>query len=148
MRERVLILRILLAAGLLAAAGCERAAEETAAQDEAALCRPASIEPAALGVGPLDFGPGEVTAALYDGGTGQPAIQFKLAEDRAAALADITGQSIGEPLPLMIDGEIVTAPIVQERIEGGEIVVSGNFTLEEVEAIIVRFGPPCEAASE
>ncbi len=47
----------------------------------------------------------------------------------------LTKDNIGKPLAIVVNKEIISAPIVNEAIEGGKISISGNFTLEEAKSI-------------
>ena len=48
----------------------------------------------------------------------------------------------GLPLAIVIDGEIVSAPVFNEPIAGGEAQISGSFTRAEADAIAFRFQRP------
>lgn len=55
----------------------------------------------------------------------------------AQAFAAHTGANIGQPLAIVLDGEVLSAPIIQARLDdGGEI--TGNFTREEAVALAVQ----------
>ena len=45
--------------------------------------------------------------------------------------AEITGARIGRQIAIVLDGNIESAPVVRDRITGGETSISGNFTPEE-----------------
>lgn len=47
----------------------------------------------------------------------------------------LTKDNIAKPLAIVVNKEIISAPIVNEPIEGGKISISGNFTLEEAKNI-------------
>lgn len=48
------------------------------------------------------------------------------------AFADATAANIGQPLLIMMDDMIVSAPTVNQAITGGQAQITGDFTLEEV----------------
>ncbi|MCS6872003.1 MAG: protein translocase subunit SecD [Anaerolineae bacterium] len=55
----------------------------------------------------------------------------------AQAFAAHTGANIGQPLAIVLDGEVLSAPIIQARLDdGGEI--TGNFTREEAVTLAVQ----------
>ena len=47
----------------------------------------------------------------------------------------------GKRLAILIDGRLITAPMIQETISGGEVQISGNFTKEEAEDIAKGLTP-------
>jgi protein-export membrane protein SecD len=49
----------------------------------------------------------------------------------AAAWAEITGARIGQQIAIVLDGNIESAPVVRDRITGGQTSISGTFTPEE-----------------
>jgi protein-export membrane protein SecD len=72
------------------------------------------------------------------GGT-QYVVGFELntGSPEAQAFAAHTGANIGQPLAIVLDGEVLSAPIIQARLDdGGEI--TGNFTREEAIALAVQ----------
>ncbi len=72
------------------------------------------------------------------GGT-QYVVGFELntGSPEAQAFAAHTGANIGQPLAIVLDGEVLSAPIIQARLDdGGEI--TGNFTREEAITLAVQ----------
>lgn len=59
--------------------------------------------------------------------TGKPAVSFSMASqaDRAQ-FANVTGQNVGRYLAIVLDGKVITAPVVKDRIFGDGII-SGGF---------------------
>lgn len=62
-------------------------------------------------------------------------IQIEFTEVGAIKLANATEQSLNKPLGILVDGRLICAPIVNEKIEGGKALISGQFTKEEAERI-------------
>jgi len=64
--------------------------------------------------------------------------------DRAGArrFDQITGANVGRRLAIVLDGKVQSAPVIQERIAGGQARITGNFTLDEARdlAIVLRAG--------
>ena len=63
-------------------------------------------------------------------------------EVRAEKFATLTSQNVGRTIAILLDGEVLTAPRVNEAITGGKAVITGNKTLEEAHnlAILLRSG--------
>ncbi len=51
----------------------------------------------------------------------------------ASQWAQLTGQNIGKPIAIVLDGYVYSAPNVQTKIEGGNSVITGNFTIQEAQ---------------
>ena len=51
----------------------------------------------------------------------------------ASQWAQLTGQNIGKPIAIVLDGYVYSAPNVQNKIEGGSSVITGNFTIQEAQ---------------
>jgi protein-export membrane protein SecD len=49
----------------------------------------------------------------------------------SAAWAEITGARIGQQIAIVLDGNVESAPVVRDRITGGQTSISGTFTPEE-----------------
>ncbi|MBZ0307907.1 MAG: protein translocase subunit SecD, partial [Anaerolineae bacterium] len=74
-------------------------------------------------------------------GVNQWAISFTLNEEASDIFAEFTGSHIGQTMAIVLDGIVISAPIIQAQIrDSGQI--SGNFTQAEAEnlAIVLRFG--------
>jgi preprotein translocase subunit SecD len=48
-----------------------------------------------------------------------------------AAWAEITGSRVGQQIAIVLDGNVESAPVVRERITGGQTSITGSFTPEE-----------------
>ncbi|MBO4318496.1 MAG: protein translocase subunit SecD [Mailhella sp.] len=62
---------------------------------------------------------------------------------RGAGLFDrITGENVKKRMAIVLDDKVYSAPVIQERISGGEASITGNFTTEEAQdlAIVLRAG--------
>ena len=83
-----------------------------------------------------------ITGAQLDcGGAGGTAPQVSLTfnEEGAGIFEKITEANIGKPLAVFLDNSLITAPIVQDKITGGEAVITGKFSLDEAKQLVERF---------
>lgn len=80
--------------------------------------------------------------AGYDDRTGQPVINFRLDNAGARQFADITRANVGRPFAIVLDGKVLSAPVINEPIPGGSGQISGSFTLAEATdlAALLRAG--------
>src|SRR5512134_336524 len=63
--------------------------------------------------------------------------------DRGTKIFDrVTAENVKRRLAIVLDDSIYSAPVIQERISGGEAQITGNFTAEEASdlAIVLRAG--------
>lgn len=70
--------------------------------------------------------------------SGKPMIQLEFTKEGATKFEEITGRNIGKPLAIILDNEVISAPVVSEKIVGGEAVISGTFTLEEAKNLAIQ----------
>ncbi len=62
----------------------------------------------------------------------QPIVSFTLTPQGAQAFGELTGQNVGSGLAIVLDGRVVTAPVVRSQItDNGQI--EGNFTQQEAQ---------------
>lgn len=64
-------------------------------------------------------------------------IGFTLTEEGAATFGSFTESHIGKPLAIVLDGRVLSAPLVQARIDR-EGIISGAFTQQEASALTVQ----------
>ncbi|MDV4145531.1 protein translocase subunit SecD [Shimia sp. FJ5] len=73
---------------------------------------------------------------------GRPAVSFRFNVGGARKFGDYTAENIGSPFAIVLDGEVVSAPVIQSHIPGGSGIITGNFTVEESTnlAVLLRAG--------
>ena len=73
---------------------------------------------------------------------GRPAVNFRFNPAGGRKFGDYTAKNIGAPFAIVLDGEVISAPVIQSHISGGSGIITGNFTLEESTelAILLRAG--------
>ena len=60
-------------------------------------------------------------------------VNLTMTSDGASQWAQLTGQNVGKPIAIVLDGFVYSAPNVQNKIEGGSSVITGNFTIQEAQ---------------
>ncbi len=121
-------------------------AEETL-QIRVPACRPPDVMQGILSIGETRFKPYRLEASAVTDAAGRPALSIRLDDVGAAQLADITREHMGDVVPLRVDDETLMSPRVLERITDGEILVSGDFEMSELEALALRLSPACDQES-
>ena len=73
---------------------------------------------------------------------GRPAVSFRFNPTGARRFGDYTANNIGNPFAIVLDGEVISAPVIQAHIAGGSGIITGNFTVEESTnlAVLLRAG--------
>ncbi|EKE19205.1 MAG: hypothetical protein ACD_9C00094G0002, partial [uncultured bacterium] len=68
-------------------------------------------------------------------GIGTPQVSLLFDDEGKKLFEEITERSVGKRVAIMIDGVIISAPTVQEKISEGTAVITGNFTLDEAKEL-------------
>ena len=73
---------------------------------------------------------------------GRPAVNFRFNPSGARKFGDYTAANIGQPFAIVLDDEVISAPVIQSAIPGGSGIITGNFTIEESTdlAVLLRAG--------
>ena len=73
---------------------------------------------------------------------GRPAVNFRFNTSGARKFGDYTAEHIGEPFAIVLDNEVISAPVIQAHIAGGSGIITGNFSVEESTklAVLLRAG--------
>lgn len=73
---------------------------------------------------------------------GEPHVSLKFNAQGAVDFERITGENVRKRLAIVLDGAIHSAPVIQERIAGGQAQITGNFSVDEARdlAIVLRAG--------
>ena len=73
---------------------------------------------------------------------GQPVVSFNFDGVGAKRFADATRQNVGRAFAIVLDNQVISAPVIREPILGGRGIISGSFTTQEVQdlALLLRAG--------
>ena len=73
---------------------------------------------------------------------GRPVVAISFDEEGAKLFAQATTLNVGKSIGIYLDDNLISNPVVQEPIMGGEAQITGRFTLEEAQnlAILLRAG--------
>jgi preprotein translocase subunit SecD len=80
--------------------------------------------------------------ASFDQRTGEPIVNFKFNGSGARKFGRATQENVGRPFAIVLDNEVISAPVIREPILGGSGQISGSFTVESANnlAILLRAG--------
>jgi preprotein translocase subunit SecD len=73
---------------------------------------------------------------------GRPAVSFRFNTSGARKFGDYTAQNISSPFAIVLDDEVISAPVIQSHIPGGSGIITGRFSVEETTnlAVLLRAG--------
>lgn len=73
--------------------------------------------------------------AGFDPRTHEPLVSFRFDSVGARKFAEITQANVGRPFAIVLDGKVLSAPVIREPITGGSGQISGDFTVEETSTL-------------
>ena len=73
---------------------------------------------------------------------GEPYVSIAFNAEGAKRFEEITGANVKKRLAIILDNNVYSAPVIQEKIAGGSAQITGNFTMDEAKdlAIVLRAG--------
>ena len=87
---------------------------------------------------------GDLTDAQpgFDQRTSEPIVSFRFNTNGARKFAQVTQENVGKPFAIVLDNEVISAPVIREPILGGSGQISGSFTVQSANdlAILLRAG--------
>jgi preprotein translocase subunit SecD len=84
----------------------------------------------------------EKAYANMQGQFSEPVVSIEFNKKGGFKFARITGENVGKPLAIVLDGRVFSAPVIQEKISGGQAVITGIGNMQEASdlAIILQAG--------
>jgi preprotein translocase subunit SecD len=78
----------------------------------------------------------------FDQRTSEPIVSFRFNSNGARRFAQATTENVGRPFAIVLDNEVISAPVIREPIIGGSGQISGNFSVQSANdlAILLRAG--------
>ncbi|MGH2398663.1 MAG: protein translocase subunit SecD [bacterium] len=65
--------------------------------------------------------------ASFDQETGEPIVNFQFKGQGAKTFEDFTARNVGRYLTIVLDNEVISSPVIRDRIAGGSGQISGGF---------------------
>jgi len=69
---------------------------------------------------------------------GHPQIEIRFTDEGKKRFADVTRDSIGKRLAIVIGGRLYSAPKIMTEISGGRAMISGSFSEQEAKELADR----------
>jgi preprotein translocase subunit SecD len=78
----------------------------------------------------------------FDQRTREPIVSFRFNNSGGRRFAQVTQENVGKPFAIVLDNEVISAPVIREPILGGAGQISGNFTVQQANdlSILLRAG--------
>ncbi len=99
---------------------------------------PAILTGAHLDKAQLQFGQGNSHGSLSN----EPTVVLNFTSEGGKIFGDFTSKHVGEVFGIFLDGQLISSPVIREKITGGSAVISGNFTPDEARTLVrnLNFG--------
>ncbi len=80
--------------------------------------------------------------AGFDQRTSQPIVTFRFDTRGAIVFSEITSANVGKRFAIVLDNQVITAPVIQSAITGGSGQIYGSFTTQTANdlAVLLRAG--------
>lgn len=95
--------------------------------------QPTELTGAHLSRADVDIQSGAGTA-----GASEPVINLQFTAEGGRLFEEITGRNIQKPVAIVLDNQIISAPVVQEKIGGGTAIISGVGTVAEANTLKIQ----------
>lgn len=81
-------------------------------------------------------------SAAMNSQSGEWVVNFAFDSAGAKRFADITRANVGKPFAIVLDGKVISAPVIREPITGGQGQISGSFSAQSAHdlAVLLRAG--------
>lgn len=80
----------------------------------------------------------EIVFDTNSGAGGAPQISLQFNDEGAKLFSEITKRNVGKPVAIFLDGSPISAPTVQQEINSGQAVITGQFTIAEAKVLAER----------
>jgi len=77
------------------------------------------------------------TSVGFDTNTGKPQINLEFTEEGGHKFGEITSRNIGKQVWILLDGQVLTDPVVQQAILDGNAVINGEYTIETAKNMVI-----------
>lgn len=65
----------------------------------------------------------------------QPYVAIKFNDEGGKLFEELTDRNTGKPLAIFVGGDLISAPRVNQKISGGEAIITGQFTVKEAQEL-------------
>ena len=72
----------------------------------------------------------------FDQTTNAPQVGLQFNDDGKRLFGEITERNVGKQVAIYLDDQVLSAPTVQQKIDGGDAVITGQFTINQVKQLV------------
>jgi preprotein translocase subunit SecD len=76
--------------------------------------------------------------ATFDQQTGEQIVNIQFDPQGGARFARLTSENVGKPFAIILDGEVISAPTIEEPIIGGQARITGSFTPDDANQLAIN----------
>ncbi len=76
-------------------------------------------------------------SVTFDPQSGKPQVALEFTKTGGEQFAKITKRNLGKPLAIYLDNFLLSAPVVEQEITGGNAIIKGNFTIDEAKQLAI-----------
>jgi preprotein translocase subunit SecD len=98
--------------------------------------------PSGMDTTPIFSGNEIAAAAASSDEFGQPAVSLTLKETGARLFDEFAAENVGRRFAIVLDGTVMSAPVIREANFNGRAQISGDFTVEQMNSLVtvLKFG--------
>ena len=78
------------------------------------------------------------SSVQFNPNDGSPEVSLEFDTEGSKLFEEVTARNIGKPVAIFLDGYVISAPTVNEKITGGQASISGRFNIEEAKLLVKR----------
>jgi len=78
------------------------------------------------------------TVQVMTSPTGEYQVAFELTPNGAQIFSDFTSRNIGKALAIVLDKQVISAPVINDAITDGQGIIQGNFDYESANALAIQ----------
>lgn len=78
------------------------------------------------------------SAVQFDQTTNEPMVALEFNDEGKDLFAEITDRNTGKPVGIFLDGQPISVPTVNEKINAGRAVITGGFSIQEAKLLAQR----------
>jgi len=99
-----------------------------------------SAQPVLVGFNPTDLTGADLKRAqvTFETNNRQPGVSLEFKDSGKEKFAQLTKEYLNQPLAIIIDDSILTAPVIQSVITTGQAVITGQFTSKEAKNLSIQ----------
>ncbi len=74
----------------------------------------------------------------FDAQTSEPVVNFRFNQKGARIFARFTTNNVGRPFAIVLDGKVLSAPVIRSQILGGSGQISGSFSVKSANQLAIQ----------